>query len=307
MRMRILRRKAKLVDDIEIVNADQHPLRDLYHSLLRAPWWIDLLALSTAFLVANVVFAIAFWIVGGVSGAHGFADAFFFSVQTMGTIGYGSMYPAARGAHLLVTLESLTQIFLTAVTTGLVFAKFSIPRARVRFARHPVIAPFNGEPTLMFRIGNERESRLLEAVIRVVVIRTEHTSEGMLVYRMHDLVLERDRSPALSRSWTVMHRLGVSSPLHKATPESLARDEVEVIVTLVGTDEISAQALHAQQRYAHTQIRFGMRHADMLSELPDGRLRLDMSRFEDLVPTIATVDFPYPRPSDGNVSNVQRA
>jgi inward rectifier potassium channel len=292
--MAIFRRTAKVVDDIEIVNAAQHPLRDLYHSLLRAPWWADILALSGAFLLANLVFAVGFWLVGGIKEAHGFGDLFFFSVQTMGTIGYGAMYPISTGAHILVTLESLTQVFLLAVTTGLVFAKFSIPRARVRFADHPVIAPFDGEPTLMFRIGNERESRLLEAVIRVVMLRTDITREGVRIYRMLDLKLERDRSPALSRSWTVMHKLNATSPLHNASPASLAKDEVEIIVTLVGTDEISAQALHAQRRYVHDHVRFGMRHADMLSELPDGRLQLDMSRFHEMVPTIATDEFPYP-------------
>jgi inward rectifier potassium channel len=294
MRMSIFGRRAKVVDEIEVVNAEQHRLRDLYHSLLRAPWWADILALSSVFLAANFLFAAGFWLVGGIKEAHGFSDLFFFSVQTMGTIGYGSMYPTSLGANVLMTLEALTEIFLLAVTTGLVFAKFSIPRARVRFADHPVIAPFDGEPTLMFRIGNERESRLLEAVIRVVMIRTERTLEGVVIYRMRDLKLERDRSPALSRSWTVMHKIDVSSPLHAASPATLARDEVELIVTLVGTDEISAQALHAQRRYPHDHVRFGMRHADMLSELPDGRLRLDMSRFHEIIPTVATDDFPYP-------------
>jgi inward rectifier potassium channel len=293
--MAILRRAPKVVDDIEVVNAEQHPLRDLYHSLLRAPWWADILALSSVFLVANLLFATAFWLVGGVKEAHSFSDLFFFSVQTMGTIGYGSMYPISTGAHVLVTLESLTQIFLLAVTTGLVFAKFSIPRARVRFANHPVVSPFDGEPTLMIRIGNERDSRLLEATIRVVMLRTEKTKEGMTIYRMLDLKLERDRSPALARSWTVMHKLIATSPLHQASPESLAKDEVELIVTLVGTDEISAQALHAQRRYTHDGILFGMRHADILTELPDGRLRADMARFHELVPTVATETFPYPR------------
>jgi inward rectifier potassium channel len=294
--MRIFRRAPKIQDDIEVVNAEQHPLRDLYHVLLRAPWWADILVLSGVFIGANIVFATGFWLTGGVDGAHSFADLFFFSVETMGTIGYGALHPISTGAHILVTLESITQVFLLAVTTGLVFAKFSIPKARVRFADHPVIAPFDGEPTLMFRIGNERESRLLEAVIRVVMIRTEHTIEGVLVYRMHDLRLERDRSPALSRSWTVMHKINVTSPLHRASPGQLARDEVELIITLVGTDEISAQSLHAQKHYPHDRIRFGMRHADMLSELPDGRLRLDMARFHDVVPTTASEDFPYPPP-----------
>jgi inward rectifier potassium channel len=298
-------RKPFQIGEVEIVNAPRSPFRDVYHLLLRLPWWADIAALSTVFIAANFLFAVAYQLVDGIANASSFSDRFFFSVQTMGTIGYGAMYPVSRGAHIIVTLEALTQIFLLAVTTGLVFAKFSVPRARVQFAEHPVIAPFDGEPTLMFRIGNQRDSRLLEAVIRVVLIRTEKSAEGVVIYRMRDLTLERDRSPALSRSWTIMHRLTQASPLHGASPESLARDEVELIVTLVGTDEISAQALHAQMRFTHEQVKFGMRHADMLSELPNGRLQLDMAKFHALVPTNPTEQFPYPRSATSTDSSIQ--
>ncbi|HEY1585536.1 MAG TPA: ion channel, partial [Polyangia bacterium] len=236
-------------DDIEVVGGRRGVGRDLYHFFLRAPWWVDLGVLSTVFVLANLLFATGYHLVGGVFGAHGFIDEFFYSVETMGTIGYGEMYPTTRGAHAIVTLEALAQIFLLAVTTGLVFAKFSIPRARVQFSKHPTIGPYDGVPTLQFRIGNERDSRLLEAVIRVVVLRTEKTKEGVTLYRMYDVKLERDRSPALSRSWTVLHKIDKTSLFFGATPESLERGEVELIVTLSGTDELSVQQLHAQTRY----------------------------------------------------------
>jgi inward rectifier potassium channel len=182
---------------------------------------------------------------------------------------------------------------MVAMITGLVFARFSMPRARVRFADHPVIAPYDGVPTLMFRVGNQRDSRLIEAVLRVVEMRTERTREGVTMYRMYDLKLERDRSPALARSWTVLHHITPESPLYGSTPESLASDEAEFILTLTGLDEVSAQSLHAQTRYVHEQVRWGMRHADMLSERPDGRLRLDMAQFHVLEPTAPTDTFPY--------------
>jgi inward rectifier potassium channel len=292
--MALFKRRQPSPDDIEVVGARRLPLgRDLYHLLLRAPWWADLVALSALFLLANMLFATLLLFVGGVEGAHGFDDLFFFSVQTMGTIGYGAMYPKSTGAELVVTAAALTQIFLLAVTTGLVFAKFSVPRARVQFAHHPVIGPFDGVPTLQFRLGNERDSRMLEALIRVVMMRTEKSKEGITFYRMHDIVLERDRSPALARSWTVMHKLVGPSPLVDATPETLARDEVEFILTLVGTDETSAQPMHAQRRYFARDVRWGARHADLLSERSDGGLRLDMTRFHHVVSTAPTDEFPY--------------
>ncbi|HEX6837841.1 MAG TPA: ion channel [Polyangia bacterium] len=280
-------------EEIEVVGTRTRVGRDLYHFFLRAPWWVDIGILSTVFVLANLIFALGYHFTGGVYNAHGYVDEFFYSVETMGTIGYGEMYPTTRGAHVIVTLEALAQIFLLAVTTGLVFAKFAIPRARVQFAKHPTIGPYDGVPTLQFRIGNERASRLLEAVIRVVLMRTEKTKEGVTIYRMHDLKLERDRSPALSRSWTVLHRIDRTSLLHGATPESLERDEVELILTLSGTDELSVQQLHAQTRYEAKQIRWGARHADMLSERPDGKLRLDMRQFHEVVETRRTDEFPY--------------
>ena len=282
---------------IEVVGATPTPLGDLYHELLRAPWWLDLLAASGFFLLINLLFALAYRAVGGVAGARpgSLADHFFFSIQTMGTIGYGVMHPLSAAAEALVTAEVVVGLSLVALTSGLLFAKFSVPRARMQFAEWATIAPFDGVPTLMFRVGNERASQIIEATVRVVCLRTERTEEGVVYYRMRDLVLARERSPALARSWTVLHPIDERSPLHGATPETLARDEAEFIVTIVGIDETSAQNLSARHTYDHSRVRWGARHADMLSELPDGRLRLEMREFHRVLPTRPTERFPYPR------------
>jgi inward rectifier potassium channel len=282
---------------VVVVGARRTPFGDLYHRLLRAPWWLDLVGLSVLFLLLNLIFAFAYAWVGGIAGAEpgSLADHFFFSVQTMGTIGYGVMHPLSAGAEALVTMEVIVGVSLVALASGMLFSKFSVPRARMQFAEWATIAPFDGVPTLMFRVGNERASQIIEATVRVVVVRTEHTAEGVLFYRMRDLCLERERSPALARSWTVMHPIDASSPLRGDTPETLARDEAEFILTVVGIDEDSAQNLHARHTYDHDRIRWGARHADMLSELPDGRLQLDMDEFHRVVPTVPTLAFPYPR------------
>jgi len=284
-------------NEIEVVGVRHTPLSDLYHQLLRAPWWLDLLGVSGVFLLINFLFALAYLAVGGVAGARpgSVADHFFFSVQTMGTIGYGVMYPLTSAAEALVTCEVIVGVSLVALTTGMLFAKFSVPRARMQFAEWATISPYNGVPTLMFRVGNERASQIIEATVRVVLVRTERTSEGVVYYRMHDLALERSRSPYISRAWIVMHRIDGSSHLHGATPDTLARDEVELILTVVGIDETSAQNLSSRHRYLHAQVRWGARHADVLSERPDGGLRFDMSEFHRTVPTNPTATFPYPR------------
>ena len=254
------------------------------------------MTVSVLFLLLNLLFALAYVAVGGVAGAApgSVGDHFFFSVQTMGTIGYGVMHPQSAAAEALVTAEVIVGVSLVALTSGMLFAKFSVPSTRMVFAEWGTIAPFDGVPTLMFRIGNERASQIIEAIVRVVLVRTERTAEGVVYYRLRDLRLARHRTPALARSWNVMHTIDATSPLHGATPETLAGDEVEFMLTVVGIDETSAQNVHARHTYGHERIRWGARHADMLSELPDGRLQLDVRQFDRVVPTAPTPSFPYP-------------
>ena len=287
--------------DVTVIGAPRQTLRDFYHLFLRAPWWMALAAIVATWLGINAVFGAVYFVVGGVTGARtrSFWDAFIFSVQTMGTIGYGSMYPTSVAANVCMTLESVVSLIVTALATGLVFAKFSRSTARVVFARHAVIGPMDGVPTLMMRVGNERGNSILEATIRLVMMRPERLKEGTIFYRMLDLKLTRERSPAMSRSWTVLHPITPDSPLYGATPESLARDEVELVVTLVGTDDTSLQPVHARSRYLDRDIVWGARHADVLSEGPDGRLTLDVRQFNELTETAAIDGFPYPRKTPG--------
>jgi inward rectifier potassium channel len=282
-----------------VIGAPSGRFRDLYHAFLRLSWWAALCGIVSTYLGLNVLFALAYRFTGGIANARpdSLVDAFFFSVQTMGTIGYGNMYPAGTIANVLVVLESVTGLLVTALVTGLVFAKFSLTTARVVFTKQAVIAPMDGVPTLMFRVGNERGNQILEAQLRLAMVRTERTKEGMLFYRMYDLVLARERSLALSRSWTVMHPITEKSPLYGATPESLIQDEVELVATLVGVDDTSLQPVHARVSYADHDLVWGARHADILSEDPDGRLVADLRKFHELVPTEPGPGFPYPAKS----------
>jgi inward rectifier potassium channel len=287
--------------DVVVIGAPPPSFRDLYHRFLRARWSVALGAIVAFYLSLNSLFALAYVAVGGVTNARerSFWDALCFSVQTMGTIGYGSMYPTSVAANVIVIFESVCSLVVTAVATGLVFAKFSRTTARVAFSRHAVIGPMDGVPTLMIRVGNERDNSILEANIHVSLIRTVHLKEGSIFYRMSDLKLARHRSPAVARSWTVLHSIDQGSPLHGATPELLARDEVELVVTLVGTDDTSLQQVHARRRYLHTDVLWGARHADVLSESEDGKLILDIRKFHEVEPTVPTDAFPYPRPAEG--------
>jgi inward rectifier potassium channel len=285
---------------IRVVGEERQPLRDFYHALLREPWRVTVAAISGVFLAANCLFALAYMVVGGV--AHGrpgsFLDAFFFSVQTMGTIGYGNLYPESLAANLVVVAESITSLTLTALATGLVFAKFSRSTARIVFTRRAVISPMNGVPTLQFRIGNERRNQIVDTRIRVVMMRTEKLAEGGTFYRMLDLKLARDHALSLQRSVSALHPIDESSPLFGETPESAAAKEIELQVAIVGIDDITMQPVHAQHRYFTHQILWGHRLADILTEDADGDLVLNLHNFQHTEATTPTEAFPYPKPTE---------
>lgn len=282
--------------EVRVINAPRAPFRDFYHRFLQIPWWAALGVIVVAFLLLNAAFAGLYLWTGGIANARpgSFVDAFCFSVQTMGTIGYGAMYPLSPGANALTVAEAVVGLIVTAVATGLVFAKFSRSTARIVFASDVTISPLDGTPTLMFRVGNERGNQIIEATIRAVLFRTERTREGMVLYRMYDLPLARERTPALSRSWVAMHNITEESLLFGHTPESLAKNEVELVVTVCGVDDTSLQPVYGRRRYVDREIRWGARHADVLSEDSAGNLVLDLNRFHVVVDTEPTAEFPYP-------------
>src|SRR6266446_3619800 len=245
---------------IDVVHAPRDVLGDLYHELLGAPWSLTLLVIAVMLLALNVAFALVYVVTGGIANAeHGsFADAFFFSVQTLGTIGYGAMYPQSRAAHLVVTVESIVALVAVALATGIVFTKFSMPVARLEFSRNIAVYRQDGVRTLAIRVANQRRNFIVE----------ETTEEGVFLYRMYDLDLVRDRSSAMGRSWTILHRMAEKSPLRDATEDSIRGADVELQVAVNGLDGTTFQTLHARHRYLPEEFRFGVRFADMLSQKP---------------------------------------
>jgi inward rectifier potassium channel len=280
---------------VRIIGAPRTPLRDFYHALLQLNWPATVGFIALVYFGVNVVFAAAYFECDGIEHAdpHSFLDAFYFSVQTMGTIGYGFMYPKTHFANGVVVVESTASLVLTALATGLVFAKFSRPTARLMFSEYMTLAPMNGVPTLSFRVGNQRKNRIVEAQIRLVLTRTERTLEVKDFYRSTDLKLVRDRL-SLTRSWNVLHVVDETSPLCRETPESLAAAGVEFNVSVSGLDDTWMQIVHAQYRYPAEQVAFGYRPVDILTEAPN-LITLDLTKFHDIEPTEPRPDFPYPR------------
>lgn len=272
-------------DQIVRLGLQDSVTNDLYHRALMVKWRLFLLAAAVIYIGINLVFAVLYSLQpGSISNAGGFADAFFFSVQTIATIGYGAMAPATIYANLLVTAETLVGLSLLAIATGLVFARFSRPTARVLFSRHAVVRPRNGTPTLMFRMANQRRNQILQAEVAITLVRDEITAEGEAMRRFYDLHLARAHSPVFVMSFTVMHEIDATSPLHGATAESLAAQEAELVVSMIGIDETVAQPVHARWSYRAEDIRWNERLVDVLGYLEDGRRALDFARFHDTEP-----------------------
>lgn len=272
--------------EVHIVGGSRPGLRDAYHGMLTVPWWAAAGIVTAAWLVTNAVFAGLYLWTGGLANARdgSFADAFFFSVQTMGTIGYGTLSPSGSAANLLVVLECIFGLAFNAVATGLVFVRFSLQRARMIFSRQACVSELDGVPTLMMRIGNERRGRIVDAKFRLTVTRTTKTTEGVTIYRTVDLPLARDHATALSRAWNVMHPLTPGSPLAGATSASLASADAELTLLVTGTDDTTLQPVHAMHTWMASDVVFGHRLADIVSDLPDGNMLVDLRRFHDLVP-----------------------
>ncbi|HLY56899.1 MAG TPA: ion channel [Stellaceae bacterium] len=285
--MALLRRRRKpkvdKVGNVSRLGLERPGWNDLYHDLLTMSVPALLGFVAVAYLSANMVFAALYVLVGGVANARpdSLADMFFFSIQTMATIGYGNMYPVSFGANLLATAEVVFGLLTIALFTGVMFARISRPTAKVMFSEVAVIAPVNGIPTLAFRVANQRRNRIVEAQVSVSVLREEVTLEGASLRRFHDLSLLRSRTPIFALTWTVMHPIDAQSPLYGLDHKVLAEEDCEFICSLTGLDDISVQTVHVRHVYEASDIRWGARFVDIFQQGENGEWSIDYERFHD--------------------------
>jgi inward rectifier potassium channel len=259
-------------------------IRDPYHLLLTVPWlgFMGIVVIFDIFL--NAVFAILYLLdanaIAGIKDV-GFLEAFFFSVQTLASIGYGVMNPQTLYANLLVTLESIASLMLFAVITGIAFTRFAKSSSRVMFSHVATIHDYNGIPTLMFRAANERRNNILEAKLSVYLMIDEISAEGQMMRRLHELKLVRDQSPVFLLSWTVMHTIDQSSPLYGLTLETMERLHAQILVSLTGVDETIEGTIHARHIYAARNLMFDRRFVDVIHMGNDGHRYLDYRHFHE--------------------------
>jgi inward rectifier potassium channel len=273
---------------------DRGSFADLYHHLLISSWPMLLVQIAAGFFAINALFAVGYYLDGGIANARpgSFADVFFFSVETMATIGYGRMAPVTLLAHILMSFEALTGLIGLALITGLIFAKFSRPSARVRFSRFSVISSRDGVLSLMFRMANERASQIVEAQVHVLLARGEVTVEGEPVWRFHDLELTRYRNATFRHSWTVIHQIRPDSPLYGASDESLKAARAEIVVSVTGIDGAFMQTVYARHTYDAADIVWGARLVDIMIRSPKDEFLIDYGKFDAIERTAVSQSEP---------------
>ena len=273
------------------LNADKRDWRDSYHWLLALRWPQFAAFVAVVYIVLNLFFATLYRLGGdSIAGmsSDSFSEAFFFSVQTLATVGYGHMYPSNLYGNVVTTIEVMCGIFLLAVMTGLIFVRFSRPTARILFSKTMVITSFNGQPTLMLRVANLRHHSLVEAEFRVAFTRDEPTLEGETVRRFYPLKLDFDRLITFPVALTLRHFIDQTSPLYGATPESLEACDAFLLTSVVCVETVIPAAVQIQHDYTWRDIRFGQRFVEIYNELEDGRLSVDYGRIHETEPAPAT-------------------
>jgi len=257
---------------------------DISHRCMTASWPGFIGGAVLVFIAFNAFFASLYWIgnqpISNVPGGA-YIDYLYFSIETLSTAGYGDMHPQTHYGHFVSAVELFTGIFSMSVMTGLIFARFSRPNARLLFADHPVISSHEGKPTLMVRFVNARHNIIGNATARLWLLKNETSLESRSFRRFYELRLVQDEHPALALSWTLFHVLDEQSPLYGLTAQDLEAAGVSLVVVVSGYDVLAAQTVHARKTYEHSDIQFGRRYADIIATSEDGRIRIDYAKFHE--------------------------
>lgn len=261
--------------------------QDLFHYFMTVTWPQLFGTFAAFFLAFDTLFGFAYHLVPGCIAnlnPPGFAGAFFFSVETLATVGYGDMHPQTVYGHTVAMIEIFVGLMSLAVITGIIFARFSRPRARFLFSKNLVVRPLDGRRTVILRAANMRLNVVQEASASFYMTRNEVTQEGFRIRRIIDLPLLRSRQPMFNLGWTLMHVLDELSPLHHETADSLRQSEAAFVLNMSGTDDGTGQTLTARAEYSHDDIRWNSKFRDILMEDANGSLHIDYAKFDEVEP-----------------------
>ena len=245
------------------------------------------LFLAGSYIVINLLFA-TLYALGGNCIADmtpgSFPQAFFFSVETLATVGYGHNYPATVYGHIVVTVEIFLGMIWIAVITGLIFVRFARPTARIVFSNCLVIAPFDGRLSLMFRVANLRHTSMAEAEFRMIYSRDERVLEGEDIRRFYELEVYPKRMISFPAALIIRHTIDELSPLYGITPERLEKEDAFFVASTLSLELVMAASVQSQQDYAVEDVRFGERFVDVYTQLESGRLTVDYGRLHETEP-----------------------
>jgi inward rectifier potassium channel len=260
---------------------------DLYHRAMSVYWPVFFASAAAIFIALNAVFGFLYSLghepIANAAG-NGPLAYFYFSIETLATVGYGDMHPQTNYGHLIAAVEIFTGMSFLAVMTGLIFARFSRPRARFVFANSAVIARHEGQRTLMIRAANARHNTISRANARLWLVRAERTKENDQLRRFYELKLDRNEHPMFVLSWILFHVIDKDSPLHGLTESDLAESDALLVLNVSGVDDSSAQQLYVRRVYSWRDVRWQHRYKDITSVSAQGRVLLDYTKFDDLVP-----------------------
>lgn len=267
----------------------------LYHTLLRITWPRFFGFVVVSYLIANSIFACAYFLCGpdalmvpeNLQIGNRFWEAFFFSVHTMATIGYGNITPVGIASNLIVTIEALFGLLGFALVTGILFSRFSRPTAKILFSEKAIIAPYRGINALEFRITNGRCNEIIELHATVMYSQFEDVG-GKRLRRFYPLTLERDRVAFFTLSWTLVHPIDEHSPLYGKTELDLQSADAEILVLLTGIDETFSQTVHTRSSYKDDEIVWRAKFGDIYNPpTPTGRLTIDVRKLHSIEPVNA--------------------
>lgn len=271
--------------NIELEGIHKNPWTDMYFHLLKSRWPVYLLLLATSYLLFNLAFAVIYYFhLDGIANIQpqSFLDAFSFSIQTSSTIGYGHLYPISLTVKLLVALQAILAIIYVALITGLTFAKFSRPRAKIKFTNNMLISQYYGKPHLVFRVANARFNQINDANIKVAAVVKENTPEGKSFRKIYDLNLVRQNTPVMVLTWTIMHPLDESSPLYGHSLDALKEKHLDIVISLNGVDDTFKQHIHAKHSYTADNIIENKDFEDMLFIKDDGTRQINFNNLNKI-------------------------
>ena len=266
------------------INAKKFDWRDTYHFILTLTWSGFSALIFGIYLLINVVFAALYML-----DAHAVAEmppgsflhAFFFSVETLATVGYGHMYPDSIYGHMISLLEIMVGMFGLAVITGLILVRFSRPTARIHFSKVAVIAPFDGVPNLMIRVANLRHHAMVEPDFRMILLRSTITAEGDDVRRFRSLTLDFDHLIAFPAVLTVRHRIDEESPLFGMTPQDFQQQDIRILASIVGIETVIVAPVQGFGDYNCDQIEWNRRFVEIYAENEEGEWTVDYGRIDE--------------------------